>query len=225
MMFDSILTGVTGGLDIGQALLCALVSLALGLFIAVVYMQLGSYTKNFVMTLVLLPVTVQVVIMMVNGNVGTGVAVAGAFSLVRFRSAPGTSREIVAIFIAMAVGLATGMGYLTLAALFSLLVGLALLLLGKTHFGEHRWEQKDLSITIPENLDYTEIFDDILAEYTKESALVKVKTTNLGSMYQLCYIVVLRDSRREKQMIDAIRCRNGNLTVSCGRLASEQQEL
>lgn len=225
MMFDSILTGVTGGLDIGQALLCALVSLALGLFIAVVYMQLGSYTKNFVMTLVLLPVTVQVVIMMVNGNVGTGVAVAGAFSLVRFRSAPGTSREIVAIFIAMAVGLATGMGYLTLAALFSLLVGLALLLLGKTRFGEHRWEQKDLSITIPENLDYTEIFDDILAEYTKESALVKVKTTNLGSMYQLCYIVVLRDSRREKQMIDAIRCRNGNLTVSCGRLASEQQEL
>ncbi len=224
-MFTSILTDTQGSLTVQNALLCALVSLLLGVLIAVIYGYQGTSSKNFMVTLVMLPVLVQMIIMLVNGNLGTSVAVLGAFSLVRFRSVPGSSKEMAVIFFAMAAGLATGTGYLGFAAVMTVMIGLVFLILERTHFGETKREQKDLRITIAEHLDYTEIFDDIFRKYTNNCRLQRVKTTNLGSMYELEYYITLKDIRQEKEMIDAIRCRNGNLTIICGRRASIQEEL
>lgn len=215
-MFETVLTD-TSTLTVGSALLCTAVSLALGLVIAFLYMRKGNYTKSFVIALALLPALVQIVVTMVNGNLGTGVAVLGAFSLVRFRSAPGGAREIVAIFFAMAVGLAAAMGYLTFAVAMTGVISAAMLLLSYSRFGETPETEKELRITIPENLDYTGVFDDLFATYTKEARLERVKTVNLGSMYELKYKIRLRDIKQEKQFIDELRCRNGNLTIVCGR--------
>lgn len=224
-MFTSILNNMEGSLTLPDALLCTMVSLVLGFLIALVYGAGGMCSKNFMMTLVLLPVLVQMVIMLVNGNLGTSVAVLGAFSLVRFRSVPGSSKEIAVIFLAMAIGLATGTGFLGFAAAMTVVIGVVFLVLEKTHFGEWKQERKDLRITIAEHLDYTEIFEDIFKKYTSKCSLQKVKTTNLGSMYELDYHVILKDVRQEKEMIDEIRCRNGNLTIICGRCATVQEEL
>lgn len=223
-MFASILSP-TEGLTVTSALLCTGASVLLGLVISLIYMAQGSYSKGFVITLAVLPVMVQMVIMMVNGNLGTGVAVLGAFSLIRFRSVPGSARDIAAIFFSMAVGLATGMGYLTFAGIAVLAVGLLLLLLSKTSFGEMKVPEKELKILIPEDLDYTEVFDDIFAQYTSSVSMERVKTTNLGSMYELYYRIRLKDPAREKEMIDQIRCRNGNLTIVCGRCQTVREEL
>ena len=162
---------------------------------------------------------------MVNGNLGTGVAVLGAFSLIRFRSVPGNAKDIACIFFSMAVGLATGMGYITFAALITVVVSVFYMLLSKTKFGESESPEKELKVIIPENLDYTEIFDDLFTKYTKKSSLEKVKTTNLGSMYELSYHILLKDKKQEKAFIDEIRCRNGNLTVICARAQSIKEEL
>ncbi len=224
-MFTSILTGVEGSLTVQNAVLCTAVSLLLGILISAAYGIQGTCSKNFMVTLVLLPVLVQMIIMLVNGNLGTSVAVLGAFSLVRFRSVPGSSKEMAVIFFAMAAGLATGMGFLSFAVLMTAIIGGVFLLLEKTRFGESKKERKDLRVTIAEHLDYTEIFDDIFRQYTDQCDLQRVKTTNLGSMYELEYHIVLKDLRREKEMLDAIRCRNGNLTVICGRRAAIQEEL
>ncbi|SHL40349.1 protein of unknown function [Anaerocolumna jejuensis DSM 15929] len=217
-MFTSIIASVTGSLTIETALICTVVSLILGGIIAVIYMTQGTYSKSFIITLILLPALVQAVIMVVNGNLGAGVAVMGAFSLVRFRSIPGSSKEISSIFFAMVVGLATGMGYITYAVLITVIIGLALFLLSRFSFGDKKNENKELRVTIPENLDYTDVFDDIFKKYTKNVTLTKVKTTNLGSMYDLYYEIELLDGSKEKEMIDDIRCRNGNLTIICGRI-------
>ena len=224
-MFTSVLNSATTDMTIGNALLCTVGSLILGLLIAVIYMSHGSYSKSFVMTLVILPALVQIVIMLVNGNLGTSVAVLGTFSLVRFRSVPGSSKEIAVIFFAMAVGLATGTGFLTFAAMVTVVIGLAFFVLGKVSFGESKNNEKDLRITIAEHIDYTEIFEDIFKEYTSKCRLQRVKTTNLGSMYELEYHITLKDPKKEKEMIDSIRCRNGNLTVICGRRSTVQEVL
>lgn len=189
------------------------------------YMRTGSYSKNFIMSLVLLPVIVQMIIMMVNGSIGAGVAVAGTFSLVRFRSYPGTAKEIVTLFLAMAVGLATGMGYVLFAGIFTVLCCIVLLLMCLTRFGQSKGSQKMLKIVIPENLDYTGCFNDLFEKYTDEYELEKVKTTNLGSMYELKYSISLKDSSKEKEFIDEIRTRNGNLTVICAKRQEEKDEL
>ncbi|MBS5897960.1 MAG: DUF4956 domain-containing protein, partial [Prevotella histicola] len=171
----------------------------------------------FTISLVILPGLIQVVIMMVNGNLGTSVAALGAFSLVRFRSVPGNSKEICSVFFSMAIGLATGMGYITFAVLITIIIGLVLLILFKTSFGEKSLHSKELKITIPENLDYTEIFEDIFSNFASRISLERVKTTNLGSMYELQYSIVFKNDKLEKEFIDEIRCRNGNLPVICGR--------
>jgi len=194
-------------------------SIILGLIIAICYMYRTSYNKSFVVTLVLLPSIVMAVISLVNGNLGTGIAVMGAFSLVRFRSIPGTAKEIGYIFFAMAVGLATGMNYIAFAVVFTICVGLASTLLYKVKFGEPNQLHKELKITIPETLDYTGLFDDLFNEYTSSYKMIKVRTTNLGSLYQLFYEITLKDEKQEKEFIDKIRCRNGNLDIICGRIA------
>ena len=206
---------------------CLGVSLGIGLILAALYQYHTRYTRSFVVTLALLPAVVCVVIMMVNGNVGTGVAVAGTFSLVRFRSAPGTAREICAIFLAMAAGLIAGMGYLGYAVLCTLVLGGAELLFrmlsAKADGGASLY--KTLHITIPEDLDYSDVFDEPLREFTREYELTSVKTTNMGSLFRLTYNITLRDSRTEKSLIDRLRCRNGNLEITVSKQETAIGEL
>ncbi len=222
-MFTSILNSATGTLSVTDALICTVVSLVLGFIISLVYMSQGSRSKNLAITLVLLPALVQMVIMLVNGNLGTGLAVMGAFGLVRFRSVAGTSKEICSIFFAMAVGLATGMGYITFAMIITLIIGAVMFLLMKFEFGEGKKEERKLKIVVPENLNYTEIFDDIFEKYATKVAIIKSKTINLGSLYEVTYQLELKDKTKEKEMIDELRCRNGNLTINCSRAATGEE--
>jgi uncharacterized membrane protein YhiD involved in acid resistance len=176
-------------------------------------------------TLALLPVMVQLVIMLVNGNLGAGLAVMGAFALVRFRSIPGSAKDIAAVFFSMAIGLATGMGFLGIAAVFTLIVGAASLLYALAPFGEPRDGTRQLKVTIPETLDYDEVFAPILEKHTRKHELVHVKTTALGSLYRLTYEVVLRESTTQKALIDELRTRNGNLEITLGRKTTNTWEL
>lgn len=224
-MFTSVIDTVEGTLLIQTALICMVVSILLGLVMAFAYMIQGRYTKQFVITLVILPVLVQTVIMLVNGNLGTSVAVMGAFSLVRFRSLPGSARDISAIFFAMVVGLATGMGFVSYAVIITVLVCIVMVLLSKSKLGDNKEEAKDLRITIPENLDYSEIFDDLFEKYAAIHSLNRVKTSNMGSMYELSYSVVIKADSSEKEFIDELRCRNGNLPIICSRPEVGREEI
>ena len=201
-------------------------ALVLGALEALVYRRNNPCTRSFAVTLAMLPAVVSVIILMVSGSIGAGVAVAGTFSLVRFRSAPGSAKEIAAVFVAMAIGLACGMGCPGLAALFTLIMCAAELLYSRIGFGEEKDNlQKTLSVTLPESLEYSDIFDDLFAEYTTEAKMTRVKTTNLGSLNRLSYDITLRKTGTEKALIDAIRCRNGNLEVSLGCRMPETNEL
>ena len=202
-------------------------SLLLGALIAAAYMYNTRYTKSFVVTLVMLPAIICVIITMVNGSIGTGIAVAGAFSLVRFRSVPGTAKEICAIFLAMATGLITGIGYIGIAAVFTLVLSLVLVISSKLDLGASRNadKYKSFRIVIPEDLDYSGVFDDLFDEYTSSCELVNVKTTNMGSMFRLTYDLTLKDPSKEKELIDKLRCRNGNLEINVSRQASGATEL
>lgn len=224
-MLDSILAASTESVTLVEILACTGTSLALGIGIALVYMFKNSYSRNFVITLALLPVMVQSVILLVNGNLGAGVAVMGAFSLVRFRSVPGSAREIASIFFAMAVGLATGMGYLSYAALFTIVVSVIMLLYVAMNFGGVSAGAKSLRVTIPENLDYMTAFEDLFEKYATRADLEKVKTSNLGSLFELQYTVALKKPAEEKEFLDEIRKRNGNLNISCGRKDLEREEM
>lgn len=215
----------TQTLTLSGFLACSATSLILGLAIAFIYMFRHRYSKNFVVTLALLPIIVQVVIAMVNGNIGAGIAVMGVFNLVRFRSIPGSAKDIGAVFFAMAVGLACGMGYLLLAALFTIIVGIANVIYVLSPLGRGREEEKSLRITIPEDLNYTASFDDLLGTYATSWELIHAKTTNMGSLFQLEYHLRLRDARQEKELIDVIRTRNGNLPVQFGRIIQERETL
>ena len=198
-------------------LIATLCSLAIGIFIGFMYTIKNTYSKSYIITLALLPAIVQMVIMLVNGNIGAGVAVAGTFSLVRFRSAPGSGKEITSIFLAMAAGLATGMGYVGIAALFVVIITLANLILSSSGFGSGAKEEKTVKITVPEGLDFEGIFDDIFARYTTKAELLEVRTTGMGSLYKLSYSIIMRSKASTKGMIDEMRQRNGNLEISCSR--------
>jgi len=231
-MFCSILKGIFDNdnvnvIDMGDFLVCVAAALVIGLIIALSYMYKTRYTKSFVLTLATLPAIVCVVIMMVNGNIGAGVAVAGAFSLVRFRSVPGTAKEIGMIFLAMGVGLVTGMGYIGYAVIFALIICVVNLVYTfiSSKLNDINNNSKLLKITIPEDLDYTDVFEDLFEEYTKSCELIKVKTTNMGSMFRLTYDVVLKDVKQEKMLIDKIRERNGNLEIIVSKKESSIQEL
>lgn len=231
-MLNSLFTGlfdtsITNTITVTDFLLCIFVSLLIGLFLSIVYTYKSRYTRSFVITLAILPAVVCVVIMMVNGNVGAGVAVAGAFSLVRFRSAPGTAKEIGTIFLAMGAGLIAGMGYLGFAVLFILVLGLCMFLFQAFSFGITRKPclDKTLRITIPEDLNYSEVFIDLMEKYTSYYELIQVKTTNMGSLFKLTYNVTLKDISLEKEFIDAMRCRNGNLEICMARQEVNTLEL
>lgn len=231
-MLNTIFKGIfdtqsTVVISVPEFLLCIAVTLVIGLILAGVYTYRNRYTKSFLVTLALLPAIVCVVIMMVNGNVGAGVAVAGAFSLVRFRSVPGTAKEIGAIFLGMCAGLIAGMGYLGYAVLFTLIMCGVMMLYSRLDFGSRKNGEryKVLHITVPEDLDYTGAFDEVLGEYTSSHELVQVKTTNMGSLFRLTYNLVLNSSEEEKELIDKLRCRNGNLEISVSRRETAVYEL
>lgn len=214
LITDSVINGV---ITLPSFFICVLTALALGLLTALVFTAYSYHTGSLAISLALLPPVVAVVIMLVNGNVGAGLAVAGTFALVRFRSVPGSAREITGLFMSVALGLACGMGYVGLAALFFLVMAAAVLILGKLRFGEGSRANRQLKITIPENLDYETLFDDLFEKYTLSHELVRVKTSNMGTLYELCYEVRLKEAGISKAFLDEIRCRNGNLTVICGR--------
>ena len=218
-MFDSMLNSIfSSGQITGTAFLVTLgLALLLGIGTALLCMYKNKYSQSFAVTLAMLPATVAVVIMLVNGNIGAGVAVAGGFSLVRFRSAAGTAREIGIIFLAMTLGLALGMGYVGLAICFFLVMAVFTAVLTTVDFGGGKDGERTLKISIPESLDYEGLFDDLFAEYTDRSELDKVKTTNMGTLYELTYRIVLKDAAKTKEFLDELRCRNGNLTISCGK--------
>ena len=219
-------TGTESAIATAQFALCITCAIVLGLMMSFVYQYRARATKSFLVTLSLLPAVVCVVIMMVNGNVGAGVAVAGTFSLVRFRSVPGTAREIGMLFLAMGTGLICGMGYLGYAALFAvIMVCLFLLLEGTAFSGNKNEKYKTIRITIPEDLDYTDIFNDIFTQYFNKWSLSQVKTTNMGSMFRLTYDVEYKDNINEKKMIDNIRIRNGNLEVTVSNQSTMSEEL
>ena len=227
-LFENVLNLTSDGgttLTLEGAMICTVASLILGVLVALLYMFRTDYTKNFVITLALLPAIVQIVIMLVNGRLGAGLAVMGAFSLVRFRSLPGTAKEIGSIFLSMALGLATGMGYIGYALMFLILIGAASILLDLLHFGEKKNVERELKITIPEDLDYETIFDDLFDIYTSSHRMIQVKTTNLGSMFELKYMIRMKAGASEKEFIDAIRCRNGNLNIVCAREVKNNIEL
>ena len=219
MTFNSIFTG--DAITVVQGLIVTGVALGLGILSSLVYMFKSYCSKNFAVTLALLPPIVSMLILMVNGNLGTGIAVVGVFSLVRFRSQPGNAREILAIMLSMAIGLACGTGYVTFAVFGAVIVCIVWLILFSTPFGNPA--KKELRIEIPENLDYEGLFDDIFKEFTTKHEVITVKTVQMGSIYELRYHVSLRRDKGEKAFIDAIRARNGNLPVSCGRVKNDDE--
>ncbi len=218
-------TATTTVISVPNFLLCVFVALIIGGFLAAVYTYKAKYTKSFVLTLAMLPAIVCVVIMMVNGNVGAGVAVAGAFSLVRFRSVPGTAKEIGTIFLAMGAGLICGMGYLAYATLFSVILGAVMFVFTSIMKDDNGENTKVLNITIPESLNYSEVFDDVLNTYTDSYSLNSVKTTNMGSLFKLQYVVELKDVKNEKAFLDELRTRNGNLEISMMKKEDTLNEL
>ncbi|GKG89161.1 DUF4956 domain-containing protein [Gordonibacter urolithinfaciens] len=231
-MLDAALTSIFGsaeslvaGVSTVDFLLCCAASIVLGAAVAAIYMFRHTYSKNFVVTLALLPLIVQMVITLVNGNLGAGIAVMGVFNLVRFRSIPGSAKDIGNVFLAMAIGLATGMGFIALAVLFTVIVGIVNVVYVLSPFGKQKAPEKMLKITIPEDLEYDGVFDGVLARYTDEHELVEVQTTNMGSLFLLEYAVRMKEPGAEKRMIDEVRCLNGNLKVVLGRAAASKDVL
>lgn len=222
-LFTSIFQG--GTLTPVGFLISLAVALALGAGIAFVYSYHTAHTNGFLVTIALLPAIVAVIIMMVNGSIGASVAVAGTFSLVRFRSAPGTAREICAVFLTMAVGLACGMGYVAFAAIFAVILAIVTIFYDRVGFLERRdgGLEKLLRVTVPEDLDYEGMFDDLFQKYTSGAKLTSIKTSNLGSLNKLHYNVTMKKAGTDKAFIDELRCRNGNLEISLALLADTSE--
>lgn len=212
-MLNSILNGTVSSIDLLSILICIGCSIFLGVIIAFAYKTTSKYSKNFLITLSMLPLLVEAVIIMVNGNLGTSVAILGAFGLVKFRSLPGTSKEILCVFFAMTVGLACGMGHIFYASIITLIGSILIVFFSKVNIFEMNGVVKELRILMPEDLDYTDVFGDIFKKYTTKVELEKVKTTNMGSLFDLRYRVTMKPKVNEKKFIDDLRVRNGNLKI------------
>ena len=200
-------------------------AIGLGLVAAFCYMFKNMYSKTLVITIAILPPIVCVLIMLVSGSLGAAVAVGGVFALTRFRSAQGSAREITQIFLAMAVGLVTGLGYIFIAIILVVVIEAMAIIFSITKFGESSSKRRTLKVSIPEELDYTDVFNDLFEQYTTNSSLVKVKLKNLGTIFQLTYDITLKDVNEEKKFIDDIRKRNANLDVICSRIVTGADEL
>ncbi len=223
-ILSTLASSSTTTLTTTEALLYALSAAVMGILISLTYIKTGKNSKNFARTLIILPILVCIVMLAVNGNFGTSLAVVGAFSLVRFRSLQGSSRDIGFIFFTMTVGIVCAIGEIGLAAGVTVIVCAIHFILQALGYAGNEADEKDLRVTIPENLDYSDIFDDLFEKYTKSHKLLAVKTTNMGSMYEMNYRVKLNDEKQEKAFLDDIRMRNGNLTVVCGRCDMNEAE-
>lgn len=212
-------------LTLGGLLLSTGTSIIFGFVVAFLYSYRNRHSKTLAMTLVVLPAIVQIIIMLVDGNLGAGIAVAGAFSLIRFRSVPGNARDISCLFFATALGFITGMGYLFYGLVFLIMIGSVFLILTKIQFGQKEPRNRILRITIPENLDYEGLFDDVFVRFTEGAELERVKTSNMGSLFELTYIIAMNSPSIPKEFIDELRCRNGNLKVSFSRGQGDKEEL
>jgi len=226
-MLDVLTSSITTGeVQILTALvLCTFASLILGLGVACVYKFRTAYSQGLATTLVLMPALVQIIIMLASGNLGVGVALAGAFALIRFRSVPGNARDIGHLFLSMGLGFVTGLGYLFFAFMFLLIIGGASLVLTITQFGKGEFNYRTLCIKIPENLDYEGLFDDVLEKYTLSAELENVRTSQMGSLYELTYTVRLKSASIPKAFIDDLRARNGNLSIMLGRGRRDMEDL
>ena len=223
---SNIFTSIFAGqLTVGTFLLAIIISLVLGLILAITFMYRNTYTKSFVLALVLIPAIETVVIMLVNDNLGVGLTVAGSFALIRFRSVKGNAKELATVFIAMTIGIVCGTGYVMLAAIFTLLLCLVMFVLTVTDFAKQSGNERYLKITIPESLNYDEVFDPVLKKYSNSYELETVKTLTLGSLFRVDYKVNLKDFTNTKQMIDEIRTLNGNLEIMCSKPAVNREEL
>ena len=226
-MFDQLFNDVFTGTTINPASMFGAigVGLVLGLILAKVYQYKTIYSKSFMMTLVMLPTLIAIVIFLVNGSLGAGVAVMGAFSLIRFRSAPGGAKELLAIFLAMTIGIAVGMGYLIFASVFTIIMSVVMLLLETVNFGQMKHSMRQVTVVIPESLDYETVFDDIFQKATNYVELANVKTSDMGSLFKIKYIVQLNGMMTEKELVDALRTRNGNLEIAISRYVTKENEL
>lgn len=226
-MFNQLFNDVFTGTTINPASMFGAigVGLVLGLILAKVYQYKTVYSKSFMMTLVMLPTLIAIVIFLVNGSLGAGVAVMGAFSLIRFRSAPGGAKELLAIFLAMTIGIAVGMGYLIFASVFTMIMSVVMLLLETVNFGQMKHSMRQVTVVIPESLDYETVFDDIFQKATNYVELANVKTSDMGSLFKIKYIVQLNGTMTEKELMDALRTRNGNLEIAISRYVTKENEL
>ena len=222
-MFNSIFDSTTTGLSITTGLICAGVALALGVVIAITHMKTSQTTKGFLVTLATLPLLVMAVMIMINGNLGTSIAILGAFSLIRFRSIQGKAKDLLSVFFAMMVGLACGMGHVLFAAVITVIAVIAIILFTYTHFLEPNKKQRVLKIMVPEDLDYEEVFDEIFAKYTSRVDLVQMKTMNMGSLYKLTYDITMKNGVKEKEFLDEIRIKNCNLKVLLSHPCMEEE--
>ena len=218
-MFSSIFTSE---FTVTEFIISIIAAMVLGFVVSLYYMFRNNYSKSLVASLVLLPAIEAVVIMMVNDNFGAGIAVAGSFSLIRFRSAKGSAKELVCIFMAMAIGIICGTGYITIAAIFTVIVCLIGVILTLTGFGKLNGKNRYLKVTVPENIDYEQAIEPVLKKYCASYELESVKTLTLGSLFRAEYSIVLKDEGSIKKMIDAIRTRNGNLEIVCGKEGTEK---
>ncbi len=226
-MFNSILSSA-GDITASTLALTVLSALVLGIVISFVYMftaKKGSYSKDFVIAIAILPAIVSGVILVIGTNIASAFSLAGAFALVRFRSAPGSAKDIAIVFLAMAAGLACGLGYVVVGVILAVIILVVLVVLSKTKFGDSKRGVKQLKITIPEDLNYNGAFDDLFAEYTTSADLSFVKTSNMGTLYELTYLVNMKEDKDEKEFIDSIRCRNGNLNISLGMIPDKEMTL
>lgn len=222
-MFNTIFDTNSIGLDIKTALICAGVALLLGISIAITHMKTSQTTKGFLVTLATLPVLVMAVMIMINGNLGTSIAILGAFSLIRFRSIQGEAKDLLSIFFAMMVGLACGMGHVLFATVITIVSIIAILILSYTSLLEPNRKNRILKIIVPEDLDYEEVFDDIFGTYTTKANLVRMKTVNMGSLYKLTYDITMKHGVKEKDFLDALRVKNCNLKVMLSHPCLEEE--
>lgn len=218
-MFNSIFsTDVSNAIPLMDSVLTIIVSFILGTAISLTYMKTsnnkGGYSKNFSLTLIILPVVIAIIVLLIGSNVARAFSLAGVFSIIRFRSAPGDPKDISYVLFTVAAGLACGVGYFGYAILFTVFLCILMLALNLFKFAENKTSQKQLKITIPEDLDYEGAFDDLFAKFTTAHELIKVKTTDLGSLFQLVYSVTMDNETSQKEFLDAVRCRNGNLNIT-----------
>ncbi len=222
-MFNTIFNTTTTGLEISTTLLAAGVALVLGIILAITHMKTSQTTKGFLVTLATLPLLVMAVMIMINGNLGTSIAILGAFSLIRFRSLQGHAKDLLAVFFAMMIGLACGMGHILFGAIMTVIAVIAIVIFTYTHFLEPDSHERILKIVIPEDMDYDEVFDDIFKKYTSRHKLVRTKTINMGSLYKLTYDIRLKNNVKEKAMLDEIRVKNMNLKVLLSEPCCEEE--